>query len=98
MAAAAAVPLAAGLTGYSIFSSERARKDAKAETKDMKAKSDAQNAEYLQRQQQDLKKRSAISMGLRRSLMTASRGGNDRGGTILTSPLGLSGGKTVLGS
>ncbi len=91
--AAAAVPLAIGMTGYSIFSGERARKDAKREIADTKAKSDAQNAEYLARQEQDQRKKSAISMGLRRSLLKSSSSAN-----IFNSQLGTGDKKSLLGT
>ena len=100
----AAVPfipaIAAGVgTGYSIFSGERARKDAKKEASDMKREADARNAEFLQRQESDRRKKSVLSTNLRRSLLRSASQPGDRGGTILTSPLGLvDRGKRVLGS
>lgn len=96
----AAVPIIAGASaGYSIFSGERARKDAKAEARDMKAQADAQNAAYLARQNDERRKKSAISMGLRRSLIAGASSPYTRGGTIKTSPLGIvPTGKETLGS
>lgn len=99
MAAAATV----GLTAYSMIEGRKAARAAKKEANQAKATSEMQQAELVAEQNRQRRLKGNLALATRTALLAGARGGGNRGGSILTSPLGVTGngggyGSNVLGA